>query len=83
MDSYFLDGVYRYLRTHSEISITMTSGVAVAVAVIAGFAVREVMRSAAPSEAAGRALLRRFNVALVPLLLVAAVTIFERFRLLS
>ncbi|HET9691964.1 MAG TPA: hypothetical protein VFP61_12495 [Acidimicrobiales bacterium] len=83
MDTYLLPGVYRYLATHSEVSISATAGVAVALGVVLGLATRETMRTFSRSEARIRVMVRRFNVVLLPLLLVALATVVERFRLLS
>ncbi len=82
MDTYFLPSIYHYLASHSELRVTETSGVAVGIAVLIGLAAREVIRELEPSGPI-RVWLRRFNVVLVPLLLVSAVTVVERFRLLS
>ena len=83
MDTYFLPSIYRYLASHSELRVTETSGVAVGIAVLIGLVAREIIRGSDRPSGPILVWLRRFNVVLVPLLLVSAVTVVERFRLLS
>lgn len=85
MDSYFLPGIYRYLATHSELSVTLTGSVVAIIGLMMALALREGVRTTRPpaDDLSHRVALRRFNVTVVPLLFVVAVTVIERFRLLA
>lgn len=84
MHTYFLPGIYHYLATHSEITVTTTTAEVAVVLLLIALLGREWAQTAwGRAASGGKAVARRFTIAVPPLLFVATVTVVERFRLLA
>lgn len=73
----------RCLESRSELALTATGGAVVVIGLLVLLVAREVVRALRPGPGAARTALRRYDVAVVSLLLVVAVVVAERFRLLA
>lgn len=72
-----------FLDTHAEVYLATVSGAVLAGALIAALLAREVARAIVRPSTAARRVLRRLDVLVVPLILLAAIVVIERFRLLA
>jgi chromate transport protein ChrA len=83
VDVSYLPGVIGYLSQHSEVSQSLSVGVAAAVAVMVAIFLRAMIRTARPRPNEAAATLTALDVVICPLSVIAAITVIERFRLLA
>jgi len=82
VDASYLPGLVGYLTRHSEVTQSLTVGVAVAVALMAVIFVRLLLRTTSQRTTTSTSLIA-LDVVLWPLFVIVAITVFERFRVLA
>jgi hypothetical protein len=83
VDASFLPGLIGYLTKHSEVTQSLTVGVAAAVAVIVALFLRLLLRTTVPRTDGTPASVAALDVVIWPLVAIVAITVVERFRILS
>jgi hypothetical protein len=83
VDASYLPGLLGYLANHSEVTQSLTVGLAAAVAVMVALFLRLLLRSTMPRTDGSPASVAALDVVIWPLVVIVAITVVERFRILS